>query len=65
MMLGKLESTLSTLRSQIEPSEEPDSHLFSCVSCQTVYIATEKQSCPQCGGAVKRVPATLAETEEL
>lgn len=41
-MLGKLEATITRLRNQTDPPEVTDSHLFSCDSCETIYIATEK-----------------------
>ena len=63
MMFEILKSTLAGVRGQTEPATMTESHLFPCDSCETVYIDTEKQSCPQCGVAVERIAADGGESE--
>lgn len=36
-----------------------DTALFHCPRCDTVYVATAKEVCSDCGTAVSPVPATL------
>lgn len=43
------------------PDGDSQSSLYACRSCDSVYIATEKQTCQSCGTAVEQVPATLDE----
>ena len=37
--------------------EESGPHLFQCGSCETVYIAVDKETCSKCDSAVTRVPS--------
>ena len=41
-------------------SETPDSNLYHCSECASVYIALEKDTCSRCNVTVKQVPATLS-----
>lgn len=43
-------------------TETTQSSLFLCSSCDSVYIATEKQTCSTCGTPVRQVRATLDNT---
>ncbi len=63
MIFEKLKSRFGGGREQSEPVSGNESHLFRCESCETVYIDTEKQSCPQCEGIVKQIPADVGESE--
>lgn len=38
---------------------ENASKLFACTTCETVYIAIEKQTCPKCDTPVQEVSDTL------
>jgi ribosomal protein L37E len=42
-------------------AEPPDSSLFQCTECGTVYIATDKDECSSCGTGTDRVPSTLSD----
>ena len=48
--------------SETERDETGQSSLYVCRSCNSVYIAAEKQSCSSCKTSVDRVSATLDET---
>lgn len=37
---------------------EQSTHLFECQACESVYIATDKETCADCGGAVTRIQST-------
>lgn len=41
--------------------DHPDSSLFQCTECGTVYIATDKDECSTCGTDTDRVPSTLSD----
>ncbi|SEV79746.1 hypothetical protein [Natrinema salifodinae] len=45
-----------------EPEQEATAsgNLFHCARCSVVYIAAEKQTCPECDGDVEQVRSTLA-----
>lgn len=40
------------------------SQLYSCSSCEKVYVATEKSHCSNCEETVEEVPATLADARD-
>jgi len=54
-------STTNHAESETEsaPDDDRQPSLYACQSCDSVYIATEKQTCQSCGTAVEQVPATL------
>ncbi len=56
-----LQSITQTTQSTESP-ETTQSSLYVCQSCDSAYIATEKQTCSTCDGPVEQVPATLDET---
>lgn len=37
----------------------PETSLFECPDCGTVFIATDKDHCGDCGTGTHRVPSTL------
>lgn len=41
----------------------PQSSLFRCPDCETVYVATLKETCVTCDATVEQVPSTLTEPE--
>lgn len=49
-------ATETTLPDESQPS------LFYCSDCETVYIATDKNTCSTCDTTVEQVPSALAET---
>ena len=46
---------------EADSPEGPQSSLYQCSSCDTVYIATEMQRCPSCDTPVEQVPSTLTQ----
>lgn len=38
----------------------PDTNLYECETCDTVYVAVEKSDCSTCGEPVEQVSATLS-----
>jgi hypothetical protein len=36
-------------------AEEPESNLFECPSCESVFVAIEKETCSACQTAVERI----------
>ncbi|MFB6173224.1 MAG: hypothetical protein ABEI39_01135 [Halobacteriales archaeon] len=41
-------------------TDRPDTSLFECPDCHTVYVAVEKSTCSSCDAAVEEVAATLS-----
>lgn len=41
-------------------STAPETSLFECQACHTVYVAVEKSTCSSCDTAVEEVAATLS-----
>ncbi|WP_459191294.1 hypothetical protein [Halosimplex sp. J119] len=41
-------------------SDVPETSLYECETCDTVYVAEEKSTCSTCGNAVEEVSATLS-----
>lgn len=31
--------------------------LYTCPNCETTYISSDMQSCPECGGSVDQIPS--------
>lgn len=59
-MLELLSNVLSNRQASTDSqSERERAELYQCRTCDTVYIAPEKQTCSQCRTAVEQVPATL------
>lgn len=54
--------TATETKTEAETSDTRQSSLYACPSCNTVYIASEKQTCSSCETAVEQVPATPNET---
>lgn len=42
-------------------SSTPDSKLFSCPTCDVVYLALEKDVCSSCSGEVREVSPSLSQ----
>lgn len=42
----------------------PETNLFECSTCDTVYVAVEKSTCSTCGTDVREVSATLSRERE-
>lgn len=40
-----------------KPGTTVSSALYACDSCETTYISTEMESCPNCNAAVEEVPS--------
>ncbi|WP_436925664.1 hypothetical protein [Halosimplex amylolyticum] len=43
-----------------ESRDVPETSLYECVTCDTVYVAEEKSTCSTCGNDVEEVSATLS-----
>ncbi|MFC7141166.1 hypothetical protein ACFQMA_15180 [Halosimplex aquaticum] len=43
-----------------ESRDVPETNLYECATCDTVYVAEEKSTCSTCGNAVEEVSATLS-----
>jgi hypothetical protein len=47
-----------------ESATGKQSQLYSCSSCERVFVATEKSHCSNCEETVEKVPATLADASD-
>lgn len=45
------------------PPEAPESTLFQCPDCESVFVAIDKETCDTCDAAVEEVPSTLSRTQ--
>lgn len=45
------------------PADGPQSSLFQCPDCESVYVAVDKERCTACETAVEQVPSTLSRTQ--
>jgi DNA-directed RNA polymerase subunit RPC12/RpoP len=65
MSQGILGRVVSTLRSDGDSGGDPGgeaadparTHLYECPDCGTVYVASELESCSDCGTDVDRIPS--------
>jgi hypothetical protein len=44
-----------------EQSDTPKPSLYQCPSCETVFVAVDKQTCSTCETDVERVPTAVTE----
>ncbi|WP_415379230.1 hypothetical protein [Halosimplex sp. TS25] len=43
-----------------ESRDVPETNLYECSTCDTVYVAREKSTCSTCGEDVEQVSSTLS-----
>lgn len=60
-MFDMLLTALSTRRTDSDDqSETAGADLYQCRTCDTVYIASDKERCSQCSSGVEEVLSTIA-----
>lgn len=56
---GGREASTDGGRAQAETTTRPPSTLYHCPDCDTVYVASDKQTCGTCGTDVTNVESTV------